>query len=49
MIVTTEAARVCQKERADPAHLVQQRGVLLDVNGGLAGERERPEPVRRCG
>jgi hypothetical protein len=28
---------------------MQQRGVLLDVNGGLAGEREGPEHVRRRG
>src|SRR3954447_9422669 len=42
MIVTTERGRVCREERADPAHLVQDRGVLLDVHGGLAGEREGP-------
>src|SRR3954447_21258108 len=34
--------RVCHEERADPAQLVEDRGVLLDVPGGLAGEREGP-------
>jgi hypothetical protein len=28
---------------------MQQRGVLLDVNGGLAGERKGPEQVCRRG
>jgi hypothetical protein len=37
MTVTTDAA-ACQEERADPAHLVEDRRVLLDVHGGLAGQ-----------
>jgi hypothetical protein len=43
-----ERGRGGQKARGVPAHLVDERGVLLDVNGGLAPEREGAERVR-CG
>ena len=38
--------RVGDEQRADPAHFVEERRVLLDVHCGLAGEQKGAEDVR---